>query len=149
MVRHIAEGWQLQAVWQNNTGAPLGFGNALLVDDIRKAALSGSEQTLDRWFDTSVFNVVPGQQLVSNRVTLSPRFSGVRRASVDNWDISAVKLFRIRESLRLQFRAEYLNAMNHSNLAAPNTAPTNTLFGKITATDGFPRYIHFGLKLIF
>lgn len=148
-LKHIAANWQLQAVWQHNTGAPLGFGNALLTDDIRNAALSGSQQTLDRWFNTDVFNRVPAQQLVNNLITLSPRFSGLRRGSIDNWDISAVKIFQLRESMRLQFRAEYLNALNHSNLGAPNTAPTNTLFGKVTATDGFPRYIHFGLKLIF
>lgn len=33
--------------------------------------------------------------------------------------------------------------------AAPNTAPTNSLFGTISSTNGFPRYIHFGLKLTY
>jgi hypothetical protein len=37
----------------------------------------------------------------------------------------------------------------HWNLAAPNTTPVNSLFGKINATTGYPRYIHFGLKLIY
>jgi hypothetical protein len=149
VLRHIAAGWQLQAVWQFNTGQPIGFGNSLLTRDIREAALSGSDQTLDRWFNTAAFNRVPGEQLQFNQVTLSPRFSGVRAPGVDIWDISAVKNFAITEKLRLQFRSEFLNALNRSNLAAPNTAPTNTLFGRITATNGFPRYIHFGLKLIF
>jgi len=146
--KHVAGGWQLQAVWQHNTGAPLGFGNALLVDDIRKGRLSGSQQTLDRWFNTDIFNKVPAQQLAWNLIQLSPRFSGIRAASIDNWDISAVKNTQLTEKWRLQFRAEFLNALNHSNLAAPNTAPTNTLFGRVTATTGFPRYLHFGLKLI-
>lgn len=146
--RHIAGGWQLQAVWQHNTGAPIGFGNALLLDDIRKGRLSGSEQTLDRWFNTDIFNRTPAQQLAWNVIALSPRFSGIRAASIDNWDISAVKNTQLTEKWRLQFRAEFLNALNHSNLAGPNTAPTNTLFGRVTATTGFPRYLHFGLKLI-
>ncbi|MBS1824174.1 MAG: carboxypeptidase regulatory-like domain-containing protein [Acidobacteria bacterium] len=148
VVRQIVGGWQAQAVWQRNTGSPIGFGNVLMVDDIRKARLEGSAQTLDRWFNTDIFNRVPAQQLASNLLVHSSRFSGLRTAAVDNWDISAVKNFQLAEKWRFQFRAEFLNAMNHSNLAGPNTGPTNTLFGRVTATTGFPRYIHFGLKLI-
>ncbi|MGB9605580.1 MAG: hypothetical protein ACPL88_06850, partial [Bryobacteraceae bacterium] len=146
---HLAGGWQLQAVWQCNTGAPLGFGNALLVADIRQVPLPRSDRTLDRWFNTAAFNRNPAEQLAYNLRTLSTRFSGVRAPGVDVWDLSLLKNVSIREKWRLQVRAEALNAMNHSNLAAPNTTPTNTLFGKITATAGFPRYIHFGLKLTY
>ena len=101
------------------------------------------------WFNVDAFNRVTTQQLGSNLITLSPLFSGVRGPSVDNWDISAVKNFHVAEKWRLQFRAEFLNALNHSNLASPNTAPTNSLFGRISATTGFPRYLHFGLKLTY
>lgn len=149
VIRHATEGWQLQAVWQMNTGQPIGFGNSILTDDIRKVPLSGSAQTLDTWFNTAAFNRNAAQQLQFNIVTMSSRFSGVRAPGVDVWDISAVKNFLLTEKLRMQFRTEFLNAMNHSNLAAPNTAPTNSLFGRVTATTGFPRYIHFGLKLIY
>ena len=31
----VLGGWQLQAVWQRNTGAPIAFGNLLLTGDIR------------------------------------------------------------------------------------------------------------------
>jgi hypothetical protein len=51
--------------------------------------------------------------------------------------------------MRLQFRGEMLNALNKSNLAGPNTDPVNPLFGRITATSGFPRQAHLGLKLYF
>lgn len=148
-LRQIAGGWQLQAVWQINNGAPLGFGNALLIQDIRSVPLSRSERTLDRWFNTSAFNRNSAEQLASNVRRLSSRFSGVRAPGVEVWDISAVKNFTFAERYRLQFRTEFLNALNRSNLAAPNTDPVNSLFGKISATVGFPRYIHFGLKLTF
>ena len=134
-------------VWQFNTGPAIGFGNSILVNS--NVPLSGSERTLDRWFNTSAFNRAAGEQLQFNLQTLPVRFSGVRAAGVDVWDLSAVKNFALTEKLRLQFRSEFLNAMNRSNLVAPNTAPTNTLFGRITSTNGFPRYIHFGLKLIY
>jgi hypothetical protein len=145
----LIRGWQLQAVWQRNSGAPLGFGNALLTGDIRNAALSGDRQTLNTWFDTSVFNRVPAQQLASNLRTVSSRFSGVRAPGQETWDISGVKNFKVHERYNFQFRAEFLNALNKSNLAAPSTDPVNTLFGRVTATNGFPRQIHLGLKLLF
>ena len=139
--------WQVQAVWQRNTGAPITFGNLLLTGDIR--ALPAATPTLDSWFNTGIFNRVPAQQLASNVRTLSSRFSGVRIPGQETWDISALKNFRVTERVRLQFRGEMLNALNRSNLAGPNTDPTNTLFGRITATSGFPRQIHLGLKMTF
>jgi len=147
--RFIGKGWQIQAVWQRNSGAPFGAGNALLTGDIRDARLPGGEQMLDRWFNTSVFNRVPAQQLASNVRRLSTRFTGLRTPGQETWDLSLVKDTRIREHFRLQFRAEFLNALNKSNLAGPNTDPVNPLFGRITATNGFPRQIHLGLKLFY
>jgi hypothetical protein len=145
----LISGWQLQAVWQRNSGAPLGFGNALLTGDIRNAPIDASSRSLDAWFNTSIFNRIPAQQLASNIRTVSTRFSGLRSPGQETWDISAVKNFQLRERFRIQFRAEFLNALNKSNLAAPNTDPVNTLFGRVTATSGFPRQIHLGLKLLF
>jgi hypothetical protein len=153
VVEQIAGGWQLQGTTQLNSGAPLSFGppvslgNAVLLTDIRNVPLSGSAQTLDTWFNTAAFNRDSSQQLQSNLRTLSTRFSGVRAPGVEIVDFSLVKNFSFREKWRLQFRAEALNALNHSNLNPPNTDPTSTLFGKITSTPGYPRYLHFGLKL--
>jgi hypothetical protein len=147
VVNAIAGGWQLQGVWQRNTGAPLGLGNVLLTGDIRD--LRAPEQRLDAWFNTAIFNRAPGEQLASNYRTVSSRFGGVRLPFQETWDLSAMKNWRFRERLTTRLRAEFLNAFNRSNLAAPNTDPTNTLFGRITATNGVPRQIHLGLKLLF
>ena len=149
VMKHLAAGWQLQVVWQANSGAPLAFGNSILTQPISSVPLSSSERTLDRWFNTAAFNRNAAEQLGSNLRTLSTRFSGVRAPGLDVWDLSAVKNFTITERVNLQFRAEALNAMNHTNLVAPVTDPTNTLFGRISGVNGFPRYIHLGLKLQF
>ncbi|MDZ4799816.1 MAG: TonB-dependent receptor [Bryobacteraceae bacterium] len=147
IVDHVIGGWQLQAVWQRNTGAPLNLGNVLLTGDIR--GLGNVEQTFDRWFNTSIFNRNPQEQLAQNYRMVSTRFAAVRNPDQEVWDLSIVKNWKIRELTTLQFRGEALNALNRSNMASPNTDPTNTLFGRITATSGNPRYIHLGLKLIF
>jgi len=145
----VIGGWQAQGVWQANTGAPLGFGNAILLGDIRDAALSRNERTYDRWFNTDLFERDAARQLANNIRILPLRFGGIRGPELNVWNLSALKKFRITESMRLQFRAEFLNAFNRSGLGPPNLAPANTLFGRITATNGFPRQIHFGLKLTF
>jgi len=149
VVKQLTAGWQLQAVWQRNSGAPLGFGNSILLDDIRAGMLPSSERTLDRWFNTAIFERNAANQLASNVRTLNTRFNGFRSAHQETWDISAMKKFQIGEKGELQLRGEFLNALNRSNLAAPNTAPTNAQFGRVTATNGFPRQIHLGLRLTF
>ena len=147
-LQHVVGGWQLQATAQMNTGAPLAFDNVLLLSGITTVPLS-SRQTLDRWFNTAAFNRDSTQQLASNLRTLSSRFAGARAPGVQIWDISAVKNFSIHEKWRMQFRAEMLNAMNHSNLNPPNLDPASTLFGSITSTPGYPRFLHLGLKITY
>lgn len=148
VVQQLVGGWQLQLTGQVNTGPPLSFGNALLVSGVNDIA-NGQGESLDRWFNVDAFNRNSPEQLASNLRTLSTRFSGVRAPGVQSWDISAIKNFRVHEKWRIQFRAEALNALNHSNLNPPNTDPTSTLFGKVTSTPGYPRFIHFGLKVNF
>ena len=60
----------------------------------------------------------------------------------------------ISERLNLQFRAEFFNALNHTNLGTPNAvAFTGTTYsssaGLITSTATTSRQIQFGLKLVF
>ncbi len=72
-----------------------------------------------------------------------------------DWDLSLLKATRLTEATRLQFRAEFFNILNHTNLQLPNevvytsaTAPSPTA-GVITATAGNSRQIQLGLKLLF
>jgi len=73
-----------------------------------------------------------------------------------NWDISATKSFALREHLRLQFRADFLDAFNHFNLNNPDTniadtrdgGTPNPNSGMITSGSG-GRIVQLGLKLLF
>ena len=65
-----------------------------------------------------------------------------------NWDMTVMKLFKITEAQRVQFRAEFYNAFNHPQFANPNTTVGPTL-GWISATSVNPRIIQFGLKYSF
>ena len=56
---------------------------------------------------------------------------------------------RIYEKATLEFRTDLLNALNHPTFSVPNTTVTNTAFGKVTGEDTWPRFIQFGVKLIY
>ena len=75
------------------------------------------------------------------------------------WDFAANKNFALPwESMRLQFRAEIFNLLNHTNFLPPNPVCgafnaatgvcTTGSFGQITAAYD-PRLVQFGLKLSF
>jgi hypothetical protein len=83
-----------------------------------------------------------------------------------DWDFSLLKTTQLTESVRLQFRAEFFNILNHTNLQLPNevvysagptqgTAANQTAAvtlgspGVITATANTSRQIQLGAKLIF
>lgn len=147
VVGAVTSGWQLQATWQFYTGSPLGFGNAILTGTLQD--IVSTAPTIAQWFNTAAFDRKSGDALAWNVQSLSTRFSGVRGPSVNIWNISLIKNIPIKEKLRLQFRAEALNAMNHTCLANPNTTPTAADFGSITAANSQPRFIHLALKLTY
>lgn len=146
----IIGGWQTQAIYQIQGGPPLGFGNFLLTPGmtLQDIPLSGG-RTVDRWFNTSAIVMASGQQLANNIIDKSVRFSGIRGPGRNNWDISLVKNTDITERVRLQFRTELINALNHPQFNNPNTTPTNTALGRVTTANQLPRVIQFGLKLLF
>ena len=88
----------------------------------------------------------------------------VKGPSLQTWDFSLRKQFRLNERFRLRFQADMFNAFNRANFRAPDLAfgtlvltnpngsatrrPSNAAFGTISTT-GPPRNIQFGLKLDF
>lgn len=150
LMEFFAGGWQLGAVVAMQSGPPLGFGNALFIGDIKAIPLPKGQRDVDRWFNIDAgFNRNANQQLASNYRKFPLRFSHVRGDDQRSWDFSIVKNFPIRESFKAQFRADVYNAWNQTNFNAPNTTPTNTAFGRITATAGDARNWQVALKMMF
>ena len=146
----IIEGWQAQAIYQYQSGPALGFGNAIFTGNLHDIPLSSDQRTVLRWFNTGAgFNRNSSEQLANNILTLSTRFSGIRGDGANNWDLSMVKNISIKERARLQFRSEFVNALNHPQFAVPNTSPTSGSFGRVTSTSQWPRTIQFALKMLF
>ena len=71
-----------------------------------------------------------------------------RGPNFENWDLGVSKYVTIREGMRLQFRSEFFNVLNHTNFWFPNLQANSSSFG--TTTTAFPaRQIQFALKLLF
>jgi hypothetical protein len=147
-VEFFAGGWQLSGVYQFQSGAPMGFGQALYIGDSSTIALASDARNTDKWFNTSVFNRNSAQQLASNIRTAPLRYSNVRVDSQRRLDLSANKTFFLTEKMRMVFRADAFNARNEVVLRSPNTDPVSTAFGTITAQEP-PRSWQFALTLKF
>jgi hypothetical protein len=137
--------WQLNGVYQFQSGAPLGFGQALFIGDSSQIVLPSDQRNADRWFNTDVFNKNTAQRLEQNIRTSPLRYSNILQDSQRRLDMSAIKYFRLNERMNFQFRAEVYNLRNEPVLRGPNTDPYNTAFGRVTAQEP-PRSWQFSLK---
>jgi hypothetical protein len=154
-LNRLIGGWQVNGILTVQTGVPLaitGASNYLATRPNLVGNAKLSNRTVKEWFNTSVF-VNPSIYTFGNTPMTLPN---VRGPGAVDLDLSLVKNTTIKENLKLQFRAEAFNALNHVNLGLPNTsfvAGTNGLnssssFGQITSADD-PRIYQFALKLIF
>lgn len=145
----LAGGWQLNGLYQHQSGAPLGFGNRIFNGDLKSIVLPENQRNVDRWFTPAAqagFETNGARQLASNLRQFSLRFSSARGPNQDRWDFGVLKNFRVTEKLSTQFRAETFNALNHPNLYDPNTDPTSASWGTITGQDT-PRSWQLSLKV--
>lgn len=145
-------GWQVAGVYQYQGGAPIGFGNIFFTGSFDDIPLSGSERTLDRWFNTNAgFVTAAAAQPVSNIRTFPLRLSNVRTDSINNIDLSVIKKTQVWEGKNIEFRGEFINAFNHALFPAPNTNVTQASFGQIIASNqaNYPRRIQLTVKFVF
>jgi hypothetical protein len=122
---------------------------------IAPAALA--HPTINKWFNTSAF---ASQTLGTPGNAERNGFYGPHDQRVD---VSLLKTFPIDRAVKLQFRAECFNIVNHPNFGTPNAggsvpsgAPAGTIltgpgYGTISSTVAgeVPRQFQFALKLQF
>jgi hypothetical protein len=168
----VLGGWQLNAIYQWQSGRPIDLRdrNVVYLGDPSKLRAEISSANADpsrKVFDVSGFyfhdaavqtNGVddPAKQRADQRIALNnnlryfpSRLPGFRGQNLNLWDISIMKKIRIYERLQFELRGEFLNAFNHVQFNDPETNPTNGNFGRITSQANLPRNVQIGLKLIF
>ncbi|MEO8656954.1 MAG: carboxypeptidase regulatory-like domain-containing protein [Bryobacteraceae bacterium] len=155
------------AGWQLNTIAAFSSSTPFTVYDSANVALQGSSpeitgfyssrpdlianpntgaHTPDQWVSRSAFRRL-------DLATQAGQFgsegrNAIRGPGLSNVDLSLLKVFRLTERLRLQFRAECFNIANHANFGLPENDIASPNFGRVLQA-GSPRLFQFGLKLIF
>ncbi|MBI5283050.1 MAG: TonB-dependent receptor [Candidatus Solibacter usitatus] len=106
-------------------------------------------------FNTSLWKTASGTPVATQEAftlrTFPYLFSDVRRPAYKNWDASLSKIFPIHEEIRLQFRFEMVNMMNHPWFAnVASTDVTNAAFGRLSPTQSnLPRFIKLAMHLTF
>ena len=114
--------------------------------------LSASQQSVDRWFDTSAFKILQTSPaldgFVPNQVFGNSGVGIMRGPNLHNLDFNLNKTFAITERQSLQFRAEIFNAFNRANFGVPGIT-IGAGFGQIVNTSTEARIVQFALKYKF
>jgi hypothetical protein len=164
VVDAILGGWEMTGINTANTGLPVNIdynpssindvtgisqsadyrGVALLRPNVSCSPASQSTaQSLPTYFAGCTFTTPSPNDPFGNLGR-----NAFRAPGLEQWDLGVDKNFLIRENVKIQFRSEFFNVLNHTNFGVPNNVSTSSAFGTITTTYP-PRQIQFALKLMF
>jgi hypothetical protein len=73
----------------------------------------------------------------------------LRGPGFTNWDGAVIRSFPVYRETNIEFRVEYFDILNHTELSNPTTALSSSSFGTITGTYGGPRIAQFSMKYTF
>ncbi|MCA1564377.1 MAG: carboxypeptidase-like regulatory domain-containing protein [Acidobacteria bacterium] len=156
IVNAFIGGWQLNGTYEWQSGEPLLFGdNFYYAGDIN--ALSSrvgqyNEQGQRYGVDIPAFDTAGWLELPSTGLRNVPStLPKLRNQPFKSINLSLSKNFNFNERMRLQFRAEALNALNYVYFGGINLADgeTNANFGRVNNQRNLPRDIQLGLKFTF
>jgi hypothetical protein len=147
----VAGGWTLGSIVTLASGRPYSLtvqgnpANTGTIGIVNRPNVSRDPysitRTLEQDFDTRAFTANNAFQIGNvGRNTMRQRGFFV-------WDFSAMKNFRLHESLSLQFRFEAFQFTNTPRFEQAGNVLGTSNFGQITGADT-PRNLQFGLKLI-
>lgn len=158
----VAGGWDVNSIVTLHTGTPLdvvyapstandvtGLSNDYRGQAFQRPNISGSaisqsrSQMINSYYAGYTFTVPPASTPFGNVGRNSFRAPGFGQ-----WDFALNKNFQIRESVRMQFRSEFFNVLNHTNFGIPDSKVTDAAFGTIRSTYA-PRQIQFAMKMLF
>ena len=151
----VVGGWQFSGVTTFKSGLPLGitvssnntnsFGGGQRPNLVSNPnAVPAGADRHNEWFNTAAFAQPPAFTFGN----VARALANTRGPGLNNWDVGIQKYFQMSERFRLQFRAEFFNALNHPNFFNPDTNLGDAAFGALN--QAFPgRDVQFALKLMF
>ena len=167
LLRHTIGGWQTNGILSIRSGFPFTIGQGQDLNtgnsNVRPDRIASGEidnPTRALWFDPQAF-----QRVTCNLPTRPDlcRYGNSGVAILDspgqrNLDFSMFKNFNITETVKFQFRSEFINAFNTPYFGAPNgigftsntsLTPDASRMGEIRSLRTPMRIIQFALKLYF
>jgi hypothetical protein len=151
-------GWQVGGIWTLQSGAPFTVnlstdvannGEPLSAPSQRPNLIcnpNSGPKTTTQWFNTACF-AMPAPFTYGNAgrdIVIGP--------GLDDFDATIQNEFPVRENMKLQFRLDIFDFLNHPNLNPPIGAgrmfSTSSSFGSITSAQD-PREMQFSLRLAF
>ncbi|HKC64022.1 MAG TPA: hypothetical protein VKB86_10310, partial [Pyrinomonadaceae bacterium] len=173
IVNHILGGWEFNSIYTFMSGEPFSVRSGVLTSNgthVSRALVT--DPTIQARLQTVAGFVGPGVFANSQGFAIPPPGSNgsgrniFTAPSYWNLDIGIIKTFQLTERMKLQFRTEMFNALNHPNFDNPRDASvgsptfTSSLFGStccatvapntttnVIQTGEAARVIQFGLKL--
>lgn len=155
----LVGGWQTNWVLARYSGTPFTVtapgtslnapGNTQIADQVKShVTINGAHGLVSPYFDTSAF-----AQVTQTRFGTAG-FDSVRGPGYVDLDFSLFRSFTIKDALKMQLRAEALNATNHPNFSNPDSGVTDGSFGLISGTNPgsrliAERFMRLGLKFTF
>jgi hypothetical protein len=156
-VDKVTKNWKVSTLYQVQSGFPFTIsvfgdtansGTVLGENPIRanvtgKPIFPSGTRTASAWFNTAAFAAPPAFT-----------FGNAGRNSVygpgmQTLDFAVVRDFILTEATKFEFRAEFFNALNHTNLGTPDRFVNTPQFGTITEAATPGREIQLSARLSF
>jgi hypothetical protein len=155
-LHRTAGGWRASGNFIAQSGAPFTINLSTANDPANIGLVNGNNlerpnvtgnpndgpKTPGQWFNTSAFST-PAAFTFGN----TPR-NNVIGPDLVNLDVSLQKEEALRESIKMQFRFDVFDVLNHPNFNLPNRIYGTSTFGSVSNAQD-PRELQFALKLIF
>jgi hypothetical protein len=155
--RAILRNWRVSTLYQIQSGFPFTisvFGDTanagtVVGENPIRASLTGQKifpsgtRSARQWFNPAAFAAPPAYTYGN------AGRNSVYGPGMQTLDLGLTREFSIAEKARFEARAEFFNALNHTNLGTPNRFVNTSSFGSITEVASPGREVQLSARLSF
>ena len=148
----ILGGWTFSGIFGAQSGFPLtprlnGDNSGVLIRSDRPHLIGdpklSNPDPNTGWINKAAY-AMPARNTFGNSARGTATSDGIQTV-----DLTLAKGFEVTEGSRVQFRAEFFNALNHPNFGFPNLTWNSGTFGAVGRTSTINRQIQLGLRYEF
>lgn len=156
-LRAVTQNWRISTIYQVQSGFPFTIsvfgdtanaGTLLGENPVRanytgQPVFGGGTRMADHWFNPAAFAIPAAFTFgnVGRNTVVGP--------GMQTLDLAMTREFNVTEKTKFQFRAEFFNALNHTNLGTPNRFVNTPQFGTITEAATPGREVQLSVRVSF